>query len=238
MTELDQLTDPSCNLAQTYLILGEKDVIKEKLILNLSARFGYDLSLSPDLWTQKSKKLTIDQTRKLRSWLNYKPQDPKGKKFLLIASEEITQEGQNALLKTLEEPIDSGHIFLILNNPGAALDTLRSRCQIINCPKKINPDTDIYQAVFEFLKSDIHERLAGLKSGRWQVLDPEQRGLEEILSHFEAICFEQIRKKGIEQIQWQTGLDLILKLKRSYNMSLNLPTGLIFDNLAIQLPVI
>ena len=41
----------------------------------------------------------------------------------------MAEESQNALLKTLEEPPGYAHLLLITSEPGALLETVRSRCQ-------------------------------------------------------------------------------------------------------------
>ena len=53
------------------------------------------------------------------------------KKVYIIEGDLLTQEAQNAFLKTLEEP-DPGVIFILLTaNPSALLATTRSRCQLL-----------------------------------------------------------------------------------------------------------
>ena len=52
-----------------------------------------------------------------------------GKVFIIDEAELIDKWGQNALLKTLEEPPDRTYIFLITARPERLLPTVRSRCQ-------------------------------------------------------------------------------------------------------------
>ncbi len=53
------------------------------------------------------------------------------KVFILDEAELIDPTGQNALLKTLEEPPANTYIFLITSHPERLLPTIRSRCQAV-----------------------------------------------------------------------------------------------------------
>jgi DNA polymerase-3 subunit delta' len=57
------------------------------------------------------------------------PQSAPAKVFIVDEAELIDVVGQNALLKTLEEPPRRTYIFLITNRPQRLLATIRSRCQ-------------------------------------------------------------------------------------------------------------
>lgn len=56
-----------------------------------------------------------------------------GRRIAIIDdADSLNEEGANALLKTLEEPPDNVHIFLISESLPLQLPTIRSRCQIIS----------------------------------------------------------------------------------------------------------
>ena len=57
-----------------------------------------------------------------------KPAQGHGKVFIIDEAELIDVYGQNALLKTLEEPPPATYIFLITSRPERLLPTIRSRC--------------------------------------------------------------------------------------------------------------
>jgi len=52
-----------------------------------------------------------------------------GKVFIIDEAELLAAEGQNAMLKTLEEPPKATHLFLITSSEDKLLPTIRSRCQ-------------------------------------------------------------------------------------------------------------
>ena len=43
----------------------------------------------------------------------------------------MMKEAANSLLKILEEPPDTVHIFILAENPGELLPTIRSRCATV-----------------------------------------------------------------------------------------------------------
>lgn len=63
-----------------------------------------------------------------------------GKVFIIDEAELLAADGQNAMLKTLEEPPPQTYIFLITNQPDKLLATLRSRCQHVRFGN-IDPDS-------------------------------------------------------------------------------------------------
>ena len=61
----------------------------------------------------------------------YRPFEGERRVFVIEAAEAMADEGQNALLKTLEEPPPFVHLVLITSEPAALLETVRSRCQAV-----------------------------------------------------------------------------------------------------------
>jgi DNA polymerase-3 subunit delta' len=62
----------------------------------------------------------------------YRPFEAEKRVFVIEAAEQMRDESQNALLKTLEEPPDFVHILLLTSEPSALLETIASRCQPID----------------------------------------------------------------------------------------------------------
>jgi DNA polymerase III subunit delta' len=60
---------------------------------------------------------------------SYRPFEAEKRVFVIEAAEQMRDESQNALLKTLEEPPDFVHILLLTSEPSALLETIASRCQ-------------------------------------------------------------------------------------------------------------
>jgi len=78
--------------------------------------------------------ITLDQINEIKYFSQFNSL-AKYKKFIIIsAPEKMNKEGQNALLKILEEPPANMHFFLISENPAFLLDTIISRCQNTTFP--------------------------------------------------------------------------------------------------------
>lgn len=60
-----------------------------------------------------------------------KPYMGRNKVFIILESDLLTRSAQNALLKTLEEPPPNTYLFLLTENIGAMLPTIRSRSQAL-----------------------------------------------------------------------------------------------------------
>ncbi|MGH2973975.1 MAG: ATP-binding protein [Solirubrobacterales bacterium] len=63
---------------------------------------------------------------------SYRPFEAERRVFVIEAAEQMRDESQNALLKTLEEPPDFVHLVLLASEPTALLETIASRCQPID----------------------------------------------------------------------------------------------------------
>jgi len=63
---------------------------------------------------------------------SYRPFEGEKRVFVIEAAEQMRDESQNALLKTLEEPPDFVHILLLSSEPAQLLETVASRCQPID----------------------------------------------------------------------------------------------------------
>lgn len=78
--------------------------------------------------------ILVDAIRDLTEHANSTPYEGKARFFLIENAEKLSSgqgEAANALLKTLEEPAATTHLFLITARPDFLLQTVRSRCQII-----------------------------------------------------------------------------------------------------------
>ena len=62
----------------------------------------------------------------------YRPYEGGKRVFVVEAAEEMRDESQNALLKTLEEPPRYVHLILLSSEPEALLETVASRCQPVD----------------------------------------------------------------------------------------------------------
>lgn len=147
--------------AQSWIVIGPKGIGKESFAKGLIARLtgvaaeynkaakwitcGYTEAAKAEIqktilagkiledknWSKKTQ-ITVDDVRE-------------GCKFLSLTSDEIrilvfnladdmNENAQNAVLKTLEEPYPNTLILLLCENPGCMLPTILSRCKKIYLP--------------------------------------------------------------------------------------------------------
>lgn len=82
--------------------------------------------------TSKATQIAIQVIRlELTAPAGRKPSLGRGKVFVIEDAELMTTAAQNALLKTLEEPLGRTLIILLTQSSGELLATVRSRCQTI-----------------------------------------------------------------------------------------------------------
>lgn len=94
-----------------------------------------DPSPHPDLvWlTPRGAQHMVEEVRErvIRA-ASYRPFEAEKRVFVIEAAEQMRDESQNALLKTLEEPPAYVHLILLTSEPSALLETIASRCQPID----------------------------------------------------------------------------------------------------------
>lgn len=81
--------------------------------------------------TPDGKTLKIEQIRNLQARIVEKPITSRKKVYVIDDADLMSEESQNCLLKTLEEPPEYAVIILIVSNESRILPTIKSRCVII-----------------------------------------------------------------------------------------------------------
>ena len=85
--------------------------------------------------------IRTEQIREMARWLALRPLMAHRKVALVDGAETLNEHGQNALLKTLEEPPGAAVVILVATRASQLLPTVRSRCQQL----RLDPlsDTDL-----------------------------------------------------------------------------------------------
>ena len=78
-----------------------------------------------------NKNILVDAIRDLEKEANFRPYEAQARFFIIDDADKMNEAASNALLKTLEEPVATSHIFLVSSRPDSLLQTIRSRCQTI-----------------------------------------------------------------------------------------------------------
>lgn len=82
---------------------------------------------------EKPNSISVDDIRtQINNDVAIKPYSSKYKIYIVNEAEKMTQQAQNALLKTLEEPPEYVVILLLTSNLNALLPTILSRCVVLN----------------------------------------------------------------------------------------------------------
>jgi len=147
ITFLERFFDSDKRLVQNLLFWGEESVGKmttakvfSKTLL-CSNRNGWERcekcsscemikkGYHPDLMIiePEENSVKIEQVRNGLKFLFYHPQISSLKILIINEADKMTEDCQNALLKTLEEPRANNIIILISNAPKRLLETIRSR---------------------------------------------------------------------------------------------------------------
>ena len=91
--------------------------------------------LHPDLLVGEpegaTQTLKIERVRELVREIDGRPFEAASRAVIIDDAHTMTEQAQNALLKSLEEPPPTSHVFLITPSPQTLLPTIRSRCQTL-----------------------------------------------------------------------------------------------------------
>jgi len=127
-------------------ILANK-ISKDLLINKNNKSDDIDLSNHPDFFTLDKDKILLHHItyredkwddekgqRNVNDFLSVTPSIAVNKVVLILNAQTMNNSSQNALLKSLEEPAPNSYIIIITDRPKSLLETIYSRCQIINIP--------------------------------------------------------------------------------------------------------
>ncbi|HSX40627.1 MAG TPA: hypothetical protein VLF68_03355 [Candidatus Saccharimonadales bacterium] len=122
-------------MVQSYLLASKSQEKINQKLEEIREREHIDPIDAASIESEKS--VGIEQVRDVQHKLFLKPIKSKTKLLVINASNEITVEAQNALLKILEEPPDHTIIVLAVPSRESVLPTILSRCTVIETEKQI-----------------------------------------------------------------------------------------------------
>lgn len=166
-------------ISHAYIIDGEKGIGK-KLIANTFAKTlqcqkkgispcdeciscrTFDSLNNPDvIYVEQTKKTGIgvdDIREQINQDINIKPYQHPYKIYIVDNADTMTEQAQNALLKTIEEPPSYVMILLLSNNINKFLITILSRCVVLKL-KPIMPDKVMNYVIEKLEISDYRSEL-------------------------------------------------------------------------------
>ena len=89
--------------------------------------------------------IKVDQVRRVIETIYFRPSEAREKVFIFTDSA-FMKEAANSLLKVLEEPPEFATIFLLSENAGELLPTIRSRCMVLPLKSLTTPEIEQYLA--------------------------------------------------------------------------------------------
>ncbi len=153
----------------------------------------------PDILWIEEEKLGVEQARQIREHLSLKPSQALAKGVVVVHAQNFSVDGQNALLKTLEEPVGETVILLGVTSDDSLLPTITSRSQMVfigqNTQAKI-PDAKDLEKVAKLAEMTMEQR--------FQVIEK----LDDRPAFFEALVYyyQQQLKKDPSQLEFVKAL--------------------------------
>ena len=105
---------------------------------------------------EKPNSIGVEDVREqLVGDVQIRPYNGKYKIYIIPEAEKLTVQAQNAILKTIEEPPEYAVIILLTTNEQSFLDTIRSRCVLLQL--KPVPDEQVKAYLMEHLQIPDYE---------------------------------------------------------------------------------
>lgn len=158
------------NLHHAYLIEGNKNIL-EDLFLYFEQELNFKTKSNPDFYFKSYDTFRIDDARELNTIKDEKSFSGNFK-IVVIFSNSILREAQNAMLKMFEEPIENTYFFLIIRDKNTLISTFISRFYFITN----NSNESLYsKEVKNFIKMNLKERIDFIKvfTEKGEEEDPE-----------------------------------------------------------------
>lgn len=140
---------------------------------------------------KSSGKLKVDDIRfQLNSTMSIRPYESEKKVYIVEHAETMNEQAQNALLKTIEEPPEYAVIILLTNNANVFLQTVLSRCILL----EMKPVKD--EMIYRYLVDDC--QLPDYRAREIVAFSQGNIGKAKLLSRSEE--FDEMKKSVLSQM--------------------------------------
>lgn len=158
---------------------------------------------------EDAKNIKIEQVRALISEGGFKPFQAKAKVMVVDRAELMSEAGQNAFLKTLEEPPGRAHFILIPQDLNGLLPTIRSRAQAYYFAAPPTAEVALDDPEFKALRDGLFARLCEPRTpgAEWPELgrmEKKELGilLDSLIEDFRELL---VLRAGAKQLVTSTG---------------------------------
>lgn len=198
------------------LYVGEREQTNSQLE-SLFVGMGVEMMANPDVFVLEQEIFTVDDARSLSERAIEKAFVDK--KFFIIKAEKFTNEAQNALLKTLEDPVADTHFVILARDKNIFLPTLLSRLSVTILGGELDESN-----VRKFLKKGLKQRVDYAK----KFADEATAGS---LAQFLDSMLVELREEGVDM----KIIKKVLNLRRFASDTGAMPR-LMLEHLALVLP--
>ncbi|MFI3253104.1 MAG: hypothetical protein R3Y63_02015 [Eubacteriales bacterium] len=220
------------SLSHAYKVIGACGSGRGKLIRHLTAMAlcqeenapcGNCLSCGkvsrgthPDVLVYgENKALNVREVRELREDVFIRPNEGQRKIYVIHQADFLNVQGQNALLKILEEPPAYALFFLIAEEGGELLETISSRCQtlrlqalpqgeILDYLQREFPQGENLPCLAESCGGYLGRAIKALRPPPPPVEEQPEQGLKQVKK--KRVSKKETKDSKQEEIQWESFL--------------------------------
>ena len=177
----------------------------------------FDSNNNPDFiyLEPEETKIKIDQIRNMQIKVAEKPIISQNKVYIINDADTMTNEAQNCLLKTLEEPPEYVTIILIGKNEDNFLTTIKSRCTKIHFDKISNEELKKYLQInnIEGVSEELLEMSDGSIKKLLEIIENEEsyRTIENIINKLDKCDIIEILNEAVDLYKSKDTINSILE---------------------------
>ena len=176
---------------------------------------------------EKTEMIKIDEIRDMQIKIAEKPIISEKKVYVINNAENMNQEAQNCLLKTLEEPPEYVTIILVCNNENTILTTIKSRCTKVafteECKKELTEEEKVRFQNLEKIFGNIEKYLSIDLLNNLDVLYKDKENIYENLNFINIILLQKAKEneKYLDYIDYVEETKSRLKSNTNYDMCID-----------------
>lgn len=242
-------------LSHAYMLVGPsgcgKKTLAAAVAMELARRDGAGEELvakiasghSPDVLTipTEEKRIGIDTVRSFVSTVYLTPNELDFKMYIFDDADRLTPQAQNALLKIIEEPPKNVHIFLLCQNPGSLLGTVRSRVISVNMQTFEAGEMHAYLAKKGDISASDEARMnfavkmsGGALGAVEKLIDPENTEFDAYNKAMELVASLAKKNRSVSYFEFVSSLTSFADSGDKLSLLLKYLTALYRDILSVQ----